>query len=63
MNNDFEFFIIYIFEEINMFIYNGNYIRKRYNVLIFIIYFYLWINFKVLWRVVLLLEIGLGFYK
>lgn len=63
MNNDFEFFIIYIFEEINMFIYNRNDIRKRYNVLIFIIYFYLWINFKVLWRVVLLLEIGLGFYK
>lgn len=41
MNNDFEFFIIYIFEEINMFIYNRNDIRKRYNVLIFIIYFYL----------------------
>lgn len=41
MNNDFEFFIIYIFEEINMFIYNRNDIRKRNNVLIFIIYFYL----------------------
>lgn len=41
MNNDFEFFIIYIFDEINMFIYNRNDIRKRNNVLIFIIYFYL----------------------